>query len=68
MSSRSISESTRGVELAPLRRGQALGERLEAGLADDEQRVDQLLALGGDRDPAHAPVVGVLDAGSRACS
>ena len=53
----------RRVELAALGRAEALGERFEAGLADDEQRVDQLLAPGGDRDAAHAPVVGVLDPG-----
>ena len=53
----------RGVELAPLRRGQRRGERLDPGLADDDERVDQLLALDGDRDAPHPAVLGVLDPG-----
>ena len=63
MSSRSIRESTRGVQLASLGRAEAGGEVLHPGLADDEQGVDQVLAPAGDRDPADAAVLGVLDPG-----
>ena len=40
-----------GVELAALGGAQRRRERLDPGLADDDQGLDQLLALGGDRAP-----------------
>ena len=63
MSSRSISESTAA---SSLRRWAAVRLAAKASIPawrTTTQGVDQLLALGGDRDAAHAPVVGVLDPG-----
>ena len=68
MSSRSISESTAA---SSLRRWAALRVEVKAskpGLAHGDQGLDQVLALGGDRDLPDAPVVGVLEPRRQAAS
>ena len=61
MSSRSISESTAASSLRRWAAVRRRGEGLDPGLAHGEERVDQLLPLGGDRHLADAAVLGVLD-------